>query len=154
MIDGVNSKILAILQKDSRRSYSDIGSRVGLSITAVKERIVKLSERGVLGGYSALVNPKAAGFDILAFIFVSIDKSEHCRQFELSVKKCPEIQECHHVTGMFNFLLKVRARNVEDLERILAEEIKRPGIVARTETTLVLSSAKETAYLDCQPDRV
>lgn len=153
MIDSINSKILHILQTDSRRSYSEIGNIVGLSITAVKERIVKLSERGVLSGYSALVNPKVAGFGILAFVFVSIDKSEQCRQFEQTVKKCADIQECHHVTGVFNYLLKVRARSVEDLERVLEEEIKRPGITARTETTLVLSSAKETAYLDCQPDK-
>ncbi len=152
MIDEVNRKILHILQNDNRRSYGDIGGKVGLSITAVKERISKLIERGVITRFAAQVNSDQVGFGILAFIFVTIDKTEQCSQFEQAVKKCAEVQECHHVTGVFNYLLKVRARSVADLERILAEEIKRPGITARTETTIALSSPKETTYLDCQPD--
>lgn len=148
-MDASDRKILNILQKNGRCSYSEIGGAVGLSTTAVKDRIDKLVAGGILQNFSIEIAPKPAGYDVIAFVFVGIDKPEDCKRFEKMAADIPNIQECHHVTGLFNYLLKVLATDMEDLENLLTKQIKIPGIVSRTETTIVFSSVKNSSYVEC-----
>ncbi|GLQ06029.1 Lrp/AsnC family transcriptional regulator [Sneathiella chinensis] len=148
-LDDLDARILNLLQEDSRRAYGDIGRQVGLSTTAVKDRIDKLRDRGVLENFSVSVSVGKAGFDVVAFILVGIDRPADCALFEKQVLAVPEIQECHHVAGAFNYLLKVVTRNLSSLEHLLSTRIKMPDVVSRTETTIVFSSVKSRGMLDC-----
>ena len=148
-MDRQDRKILNLLQADGRRAYSEIGEKVGLSTTAVKDRIDKLQAKGVLKHFSIDVAIRPVGYRVKAFIFVGIDKPEDCKRFEEVISDNPNIQECHHVTGVFNYLLKVLATDMEELERLLSDQLKIPGIVSRTETTIVFSSIKDSRYVDC-----
>lgn len=148
-MDKQDRQILNIVQQEGRRSYSEIGSTVGLSITAVKDRIDKLQARGNLVNFSAVVDSKSAGYDVLAFISVGIDQPENCQIFEARILALTQVQECHHVTGPFNYVLKVLAKSLLDLETLLSGRIKIPGVVSRTETTIVFSSIKNSSFVDC-----
>lgn len=142
-LDPVDTRLLALLQENGRMAQNDLAKAVGLSGPAVGERLRKLEERGVLRGYAALVDPRAVGLDIAAFIFVGISGSRYYPDFRSRVGELPEVQECHSVTGQGSHLLKIRVQNTAALERLLAEIQAWPGVQSTT-TSLVLSTVKET----------
>ena len=147
MLDSVDSKAMARLSRDARESWADLGAALGLSAPAAAERVRRLQERGVIRGFTAVVDPEAAGFPVLAFVAVTLDRQDVRAAFLEAVRRHELIQECHHVAGDDDFLLKVRARGMRDLEHLLAAELKGRLGVARTRTTIVLGTAKETTSL-------
>jgi len=153
MLDALDSKAIGLLQATGRMSWAELAAQLGLSAPAAAERVRKLEERGIIRGFSVLVEPDAVGFDLLAFVAVVIDRPEHRAAFLAWVSDCPNVQECHHVAGDDDYLLKVRCRSTRDLERLISEELKGiPGIV-RTRTSISLSTVKETVALPIEPTR-
>jgi Lrp/AsnC family leucine-responsive transcriptional regulator len=150
-IDVVDNKILAELQRDDRQSLAEIGRCVGLAPSSLAERIKKLTQSGVITGFHAHVSAEALGLDLLAFIFVGWTDPATEAPFLARVAEEPAILECHHVTGAWNYLMKVRVRATRDLEGFLSDVVKSvPGLL-RTESLIVLSSAKETTVLPIEP---
>ena len=147
MLDSADSKAIQRLSRDARESWADLGAALGLSAPAAAERVRRLQERGIIRGFTAVVDPEASGFPVLAFVAVTLDRQDVRATFLDAVRRHELIQECHHVAGDDDFLLKVRARGMRDLEHLLAEELKGRLGVARTRTTIVLGTAKETASL-------
>jgi Lrp/AsnC family leucine-responsive transcriptional regulator len=117
---------------------------LSLSPPAAAERVRKLEESGVIRSYAALVNAESLGYPLTAFVQVTLERPQHRRAFLQRIAGVKEIVECHHVTGDFDYLLKVRSRGTQDLDRILSEKLKAVVGVARTVTTIVLSTAKES----------
>jgi Lrp/AsnC family transcriptional regulator, leucine-responsive regulatory protein len=147
MDDSIDTKAVRLLMQDGRASWADLGTALGLSAPAAAERVRKLEDRGVIRGYAALPDPDAAGFPVLAFVSVTL-VSQHARaSFLKAVGAHPLIQECHHVAGDDDFLLKVRCRSMRDLDALLSDELKGRLGVARTRTTIVLGTVKETIAL-------
>ena len=147
-LDEVDRRLLALAQVDGRRPYVELAAEVGLSVSAVNERMRRLRARGVVRGVVALLAPRSVGLDVLAFVQVLLDRPEHEAAFRAGVVATPEVLECHHVTGEWSYLLKVRTRDTGHLEEVLARGIKAlPGVV-RTQTLIALSSPKETTALD------
>ena len=147
MLDSLDSKAVERLTKDGRESWADLGAALGLSAPAAAERVRRLQERGVIRGFTAVADPEAAGFPVLAFVAVTLDRQGVRAAFLEGVRRHALIQECHHVAGDDDFLLKVRARGMRDLDHLLSEELKGRLGVARTRTTIVLGTAKETTSL-------
>ena len=145
-LDEIDVKLLTLLQDDGRMSQHDLAESVGLSSPATGERLRKLEERGIIRGFTALLDPKLLGADVTAFIAVGIDGSRYYPDFVERAQAHPEIQECHAVTGQGSHLIKIRTRDTSTLERLLAEIQSWPG-VHRTTTSIVLSSLKETALV-------
>lgn len=141
-MDGIDVRLVALLQNSGRISQNDLAQAVGLSAPAVAERIRKLEDRGVIRQYTALVDPRTLGLDVMAFISVVINGSKYYAGFAQRVAEQPEILECHSVTGMGSHLLKVRTENTSSLERLLSEIQAWPGVQSTT-TSVVLSTAKE-----------
>jgi Lrp/AsnC family leucine-responsive transcriptional regulator len=142
-LDDIDIKLLEVLQERGRTKSNVLAEITGLSVPAVSERLKKLEESGCITGYHATVDPRRLGFDVTAFIGVSVDSSKHYRAFLDKVEVTPEVAECHAVTGEGTHLLKVRARNTEELEKLLSTIQSWHGVV-RTMTRVVLSSPKET----------
>jgi Lrp/AsnC family transcriptional regulator, leucine-responsive regulatory protein len=138
--DAADRRILAALQADGRATYAEIGALVGLSAPSVHERVRKLQRRGVLAGFTATLRADALGFGILAFVGVVQDSSGEWHALARHFSTIPEVDECHHVAGDEDFLLKVRARDTQHLEGIL-NTIQASRHVATTRTTVVLSTA-------------
>jgi Lrp/AsnC family leucine-responsive transcriptional regulator len=143
-LDSIDKRILELLQRDGRVPSSAIALEVGLSQPSVHERMKKLSQRGVIKGYTALLEPEALGLNVLAFI--SVRYTTKTDAVAEAVARMPEVLEAHHIAGEDCLLLKVRCRAPRDLERVI-ERIWDSGPVASTNTTIVLSSYKETCAL-------
>ncbi len=139
-VDEIDKQILNILIKNGRTSYADIAKEVGMKSPSVIERIKKLEYLGILKGYTAIVNYKALGYDILAFIGVNIDNAQHIEDFEREMHNLDsDIVECHHVTGESTMRIKVITRNTESLSQLI-KKIRSLIGVRSTSTILVLSS--------------
>lgn len=147
MIDGHDRTILAILQENARTSNAEIARRMGMAPSAVYERIRKLEDRGVIGGYAARVDPKAAELGLLAYIFVRSDDSAGEDDAARVLAALPEVQEVHHVAGEDCFLVKVRTRDTDALGALLRDRVKCIPSVRATRTTIVLDTIKESATL-------
>jgi Lrp/AsnC family leucine-responsive transcriptional regulator len=113
--DETDLRILSALQQDGRASYADLARAVSMSPSAVTERVRRLEERGVIRGYSAVIDPERLGFGILAFVRLRYPTSNY-KPFHDLVAATPEIVEAHHVTGEDCFVLKVLARSMGHLE--------------------------------------
>jgi Lrp/AsnC family leucine-responsive transcriptional regulator len=150
-LDEIDLKLLALLQEDGRMSQHDLAEAVGLSSPATGERLRKLEERGVIRGFTAILDPKLLGRDVTAFIAVGIDGSKFYPEFVERAKEHPEILECHAVTGQGSHLIKIRTGDTSTLERLLAEIQSWPG-VHWTTTSIVLSSLKESTRLTVPPE--
>lgn len=141
-------KILALVQRDAKLTNAEIGRRVGLSVSAVNERLRKLRDSGVIRAYEARLDPAKVGVDLCAFVLVQLERPEHEAPFKKAVRASLAVQECHHVTGDYNYLLKIRAASTAELEEILTQGLKSLAGVVRTTTMIALSSPKESAALD------
>ena len=147
-MDDTDMALLDALQTDDRASYAQLGESVGLSVSGVNARLKKLIAAGFVTEFAARLDPARVGLDLCAFIQVVLERPEHDAPFIDAVLQNPAILECHHVTGDFSYLLKVRVRNTAALERLITDQVKRLPGVARTYTTIALSSPKETSRLD------
>ncbi len=141
-IDQTDIGILELLQRDGRESYSEVGQSVGMSGPSVHERVKKLEARGVIRGYSAVVDPTLLGYGVLAFIFIKQVPGTIGTDMTGDFVDIDEIEECHHLAGEADYLLKVRAMDTRHLERVL-HAIQQVPHVFTTETQMVFSSAFE-----------
>lgn len=141
-----DARILDVLQRDGRRSYADLGAEVGMTGPSAHERVKKLEARGVIQGYAAVVDPTAIGYDILAFSWITQAPGTTSADLTSAFAGIPEIEECHHITGEADYLIKVRARNTRDLERVLRQVQTTPNVF-QTETDVVFSSGFERRAL-------
>jgi Lrp/AsnC family leucine-responsive transcriptional regulator len=140
-IDETDRRILAELQKDCKESLARVGKRVGLSAPSVMERIRKLEQAEVVLGYHAVLDSRALGLDVTAFIGVTMSPT-FIAEFETALTDFDQVLECHHVTGGYTLLLKVKAGTTEQLEDLI-RRLRLAGGVERTETLVVLSTRLE-----------
>ena len=156
MIDEKDARILEILQQDGRMTNVELARRVELTPSATLERVRKLEERGLVKGYTAILNPHALGLGLVAFIFVRVDERDDVlgtsEETAEGLAKLASVQEVHHLAGEDCFLLKVRAQDTDDLYRILREELGQFKAIRGTRTTIVLKTVKESGLLSL--DRV
>ncbi len=150
-LDAIDRTLVTLLQADGRTPHAELGKAVGLAVSSVNERVRKLVERGVITGTHAHVAPEALGLELLAFVFVGWSNPGVEPRFLTRVADEPAVLECHHVTGAWNYLMKVRVRNTRMLEAFLGNVVKGVEGIERTETLIVLSSPKETTALDPEP---
>src|ERR1044071_70255 len=118
-MDTNDIKTLGLLQDDGRASWTRLGELRGVTGPAAAERVRRLEQRGIIRGFTALIDPESVGLALTAFIAVSLEKPTHRAAFLERVQALPEIQECHHCTGYDDYLLKVRCRGVSDLVRVI-----------------------------------
>ncbi|MEE8436945.1 MAG: Lrp/AsnC family transcriptional regulator [Candidatus Neomarinimicrobiota bacterium] len=142
MIDEKDLHILSLLQKNSRITAQEIGTEIQLSSPAVADRIKKLYEAGIIEQFTARLNAKKLGFDLLAFIALVSSSSDHYKEIINNSIKHPSVMECHSITGEGSHLLKVRITNSSALEKLLQEIQGWPGVI-RTHTSLVMTTYKE-----------
>jgi Lrp/AsnC family leucine-responsive transcriptional regulator len=148
--DATDLEILDALQHNCKQPLAAIGQRVGLSAPSVLERIHKLEEAGVITGYVARLDARKLGLDITAFIGVATERARDIARLEREVVAIGDVLECHHVTGAYTLILKVKTRDTESLEDLL-ERVRGCEGVARTETMVVLSTQTERSRVDLAP---
>jgi len=148
-LDELDRAILNELQTDSSISNVELARRVSLSPPAVHARVKRLEQLGYIRHYVAVLDREKVGFDMLCFIQVSLQvhQTGQVENFRSTVAKMPEVLECHHVTGPFDYLLKVAICNRMDLQRFLMERLTPIPYIANIQTSLVLTEIKTTTAL-------
>lgn len=141
-MDKVDSKILRLLIDNSRITGADIARKINLSLPAVTDRLRKLGKAGIIDSYTIRINREKLSLRLMAFINVWIDHTKSTNVKE-QVTAMDEVLECHHVAGDCDLLLKVLVTDTAALEALLVNKIKTIKGVARTSTTIILSSYKE-----------
>lgn len=126
---------------------AELSKAIGIAPSTLNDRVKRLGRLGVIAGTHARVDPNALGLNLLAYVFVGWSEGIDEADFLQRIAKAEQVLECHHVTGGWNYLLKVRVKDTGALEEFLADVLKRVKGLQRTETLIVLSSAKETAVL-------
>lgn len=143
--DAIDYKILATLMTSGRTTWRKLADSVGLSGPSVTDRVRKLESQGIIEGYGARVNPAALGCGLLVFVQVRLSELGNIDDLHRWAESAPEVQECHIVAGPGDYILKIRCRDTERLEQLLREEIRTIPGVARTDSTIVMISVKETS---------
>lgn len=146
-LDEKDRRILALVQRDAKLPQAEVAKRVGLSAAAVNERLRKLEASGTIRHYAAIVDPRAVGAAIAAFVEVFIEHPRSEPAFIEKVLKLDEVQECHHITGEFSLMLKVRVADMEALQNLLIHKLNAHEGVRQTRTVIVLSTLKEESFV-------
>ncbi len=137
-----DARILDHLQRDGRAPYAELGAAVGMSAPSAHERVKKLESRGIIRGYAAIVDPAAVGLGVLAFSWIRQAPGTTTTDLTADFAAIPEVEECHHVAGEADYVLKVRAVDTRDLERVM-HAVQSIRHVYTTETEMVFSTAFE-----------
>jgi Lrp/AsnC family leucine-responsive transcriptional regulator len=141
-MDSVDRRIIAALRANGRETFAELGRQVGLSASAVHERVGKLENTGVIIGYHAAVDPRAIGLGVAALIGIQPTDSGEDQEIAASIAALPEVESCYAVAGDEAFVVKVRVPTIDDLEQVVGR-LRRIDGVARTRTTVVLSTRFE-----------
>ena len=149
-MDEIDRIIISLLQQEGRLPQSLLAAETGLSQSAVHERLRRLTASGAIK-IVGVADPQAVDLTLLAFVFVGLDRPERDEGFRQAMSTEPAVLECHHITGDWSYLLKIRAATVADLEQVLTQQIKRQPGVVQSHTMLALSTAKETHSLPILP---
>ena len=139
-MDQLDRAILGELVRNARISYRDLGAAVGLSANAAADRVRRLRRDGVITGFTATLDPAAAGRRLVALIDVRLAAAGTNEAFEAAVAELEAVTDALHVTGRFDYQLRVACRDTAELDRLL-RQLKRGGAVTETETRVVLRSA-------------
>ena len=148
-IDELDKRILRHLQQDSKKTNKEIANDLGLSVTAIYERIRKLEREGVISKYVAMVNPEKVekGFMVLCQIKLLQHKKDFLTKFEKEVTSLPEVIECLHVSGDFDYMLKVLVRDMDAYREFLVTKLTTLDHIASTKSIFTISKVKQSTEI-------
>ena len=147
-LDRADRQIIRILAQEGRLPVTDLARRIGISKSPCQVRLKRLQEQGYIRGFRAILDPQKLGQEHVAFTEVKLsDTRESALQaFNDAVQKIPEIEQCHMIAGSFDYLLKVRTKDIQSYRLILGETISSLPHVASTSTYVAMQSVKDSAF--------
>ena len=137
-LDAIDEKIITLLVEDARRSFADVGGRVGLTASAVKRRVDRLRSGGAIGGFTVRLEPEALGWAVEGYVELYCRNSTSPQAIRTAVARFPEVVDASTISGEADALLRIVAADMRHFERVL-EQIGAQPFVARTKSVLVLS---------------
>lgn len=148
-LDDIDKKILQKLQNDSKITNKKLSSELNLSVTAIFERIKRLERNKVLTKYVALVNP--AEVDKSFMVFCHIKLTQHSKayviNFEAEVAKLQEVMECYHVSGEYDYILKILVKDMDSYREFMLNKLTSLEHIGSTQSTFIISPVKSTTVL-------
>ena len=148
-IDDTDARLLRLVQRDARLTVAQMSERLGLSPSACHRRLQRLERAGILRGTVALVDARALGRTTVAFVEISLSSQadEVLDAFEATVARIPEVLECHLMTGAYDYLLKVVARDTDDFAQVHRRHLASLPGVAKIQSSFALKTVRETTAL-------
>ena len=148
-LDRTDRKILDVLQREGRISMTNLAQRIGLSTSPCAERVRRMERDGVITGYHARVSPRALGKTLLVFVEITLtsksgDVFDRVRDELLHV---PDVQECHLVSGGFDYLVKARLGGMDEYRRLLGDILQKLPVAAQSHSYVVMEELKESLAL-------
>ena len=146
-IDRFDEKMMQILSTDGRIAITDLAKKLGMSKTPCGVRLKRLMSDGYITGFKAVLNPVKLDMNHVAFVEVRLQDTKEAalKAFNESVQLIPEIEQCHMIAGSFDYLLKVRTKDIIAYRRVLGERLSDLPHVASTSTYVAMESVKETS---------
>jgi len=148
-LDEVDVQLLSLLQQDGRITNADLAKKVGLSPPSVLQRVRVLEKAGLIRGYFGILDADKLGLRItaMAMISLSLHQEQPIERFRRSVNEIPEILECYHVSGEFDFLLKIVVRDIRAYEQLVREKLSKIKGIQQIKTSFVLATTKHTTQI-------
>lgn len=147
--DDLDKKLLLYLQEDAKQTTKEMSYKLGLSVTAVYERIKKLEKLGVISKYVALLNRDKINknFTVLCHVKLIQHKKEYVIEFEKEVVNLPEITECFHVSGDYDYILKINVKDMQDYRNFMLSKLTTIKHIASTHSSFMISEVKNTTSI-------
>ncbi|MGM9714043.1 MAG: Lrp/AsnC family transcriptional regulator [Prevotella sp.] len=140
-IDTLDKKILNILSKNARMPFKDVAAECGVSRAAIHQRVQRLIEIGVILGSSFNINPKSLGYATCTYVGITLERGNMYREVAQQIAMIPEVVECHYTTGSYTMLIKLYARDNEQLMELLNDKLQNINGVVSTETLISLEQS-------------
>lgn len=140
-IDTLDKKILNILSKNARMPFKDVAAECGVSRAAIHQRVQRLIEIGVILGSSFNINPKSLGYTTRTYVGITLERGNMYRDVAQQIAMIPEVVECHYTTGSYTMLIKLYAKDNEQLMELLNDKLQNINGVVSTETLISLEQS-------------
>ena len=152
-MDAIDRKILATLQERGRTTNVELARASGLAPSSMLDRVRRLEDRGVILGYRAVLDAEKLGYHVAALVMINLDRHQTTGidTFEAGVAAIPEVKACFHVTGRYDYILHLAARDIDHLSELVKHRLGALGGVEKQETFLVLASVKDDQGYALQP---
>jgi Lrp/AsnC family leucine-responsive transcriptional regulator len=149
-MDAIDKKLLQLLQEDTKKTTKELSAKLNLSVTAVYERIKKLEREGIIDKYVAILNQNKIkkGFVVFCHIKLIQHSKDFLTKFESEVIKLPEALECFHVSGDYDYILKVCVKDMEEYREFMVTKLTTLQHIGSTHSTFMIGEVKNTtAYV-------
>ncbi|CAM1351896.1 MULTISPECIES: Lrp/AsnC family transcriptional regulator [Tenacibaculum] len=145
-LDIIDKKLLALLQKDSKQTNKSLSLQLGLSVTAVYERIKKLEREDVITQYVAIVDKNKIDKSLLVFCHIKLEKhtKEYIAEFEKEINKLQEVTECFHLSGEYDYLLKIYIKNMDSYREFMVNKVTGLKHIGSTHSVFTIGEVKNT----------
>jgi Lrp/AsnC family leucine-responsive transcriptional regulator len=148
-LDNLDKQLLGLLQDNSKYTNKALAIKLGLSVTAVYERIKKLEKNGIVKGYTALVDKSKVDKGFIAFCHVKLIQhtQDYVVKFEREVKQLSEVLECYHISGDYDYILKVLVKDVNQFRDFMVNKLTRIDHIGSTHSMFVIGEVKHTTKI-------
>ncbi|MBQ0786804.1 MAG: Lrp/AsnC family transcriptional regulator [Oceanihabitans sp.] len=147
--DAIDKKLIQLLQEDSKQTNKALSNTLNLSVTAVYERIKKLENQGVINKYVALVNKEKVAKSFVAFCHVKLTQhsQDYVIKFEKEVADLQEVLECYHISGDYDYLLKVLVKDMEAFREFMVNRLTKINHIGSTHSMFMINEVKHTTAI-------
>ncbi|SDI54690.1 Lrp/AsnC family transcriptional regulator, leucine-responsive regulatory protein [Chryseobacterium taeanense] len=148
-LDETDKKLLLFLQEDAKQTTKELSYKLGLSVTAVYERVRKLENNGVISRYVALLDRQKVDrdFTVLCHVKLTQHKKQYVLQFEKEIMNLEEVTECFHVSGDYDYILKIAVKDMEDYRNFMLSKLTTLQHIASTHSSFMISEVKNTTVI-------
>ncbi|WP_298500142.1 Lrp/AsnC family transcriptional regulator [uncultured Algibacter sp.] len=150
IFDATDKKLLEFIQQDSKQTNKELSNKLKMSVTAVYERIKKLEKEGYINGYIAVVNKEKVDRNFVVFCHVKLiqHSQEFVISFEKEVKQLDEVLECYHLSGDYDYLLKVIVKDMAAFREFMVKKLTRINHIGSTHSMFVINEVKYSTAIN------
>ncbi|OUS01089.1 AsnC family transcriptional regulator [Flavobacteriales bacterium 33_180_T64] len=148
-LDAIDKKLLLFLQEDSKQTNKELSNKLNLSVTAVYERIKKLEREGIISKYVALIDKRSIDKAFVAFCSIKLlqHTKDYVIQFEKEVAKLDEVLECYHISGDYDYLLKVIVADMDEFREFMVRKLTTISHIGSTQSAFMINEVKHTTAI-------
>ncbi|WP_282135973.1 Lrp/AsnC family transcriptional regulator [Seonamhaeicola maritimus] len=150
IFDATDKRLLEFLQQDSKQTNKELSNKLNLSVTAVYERIKKLEKEGFIDGYIALVNKEKVKKNFIVFCHIKLvqHSQDYVVSFEREVARLKEVLECYHLSGDYDYLLKVLVTDMAEFREFMVKKLTTINHIGSTHSMFVINEVKHTTIIN------
>jgi DNA-binding Lrp family transcriptional regulator len=137
------------LQKDGKITIKEIAERLSLTTTPIFERVKKLEREGYIKSYKAILNRKKVGLQLMVFcnVTLNLQQTDYLKKFEKDIQQFPEVVECYHLAGIFYYLIKIYAEDMESYQHFLSNKLASLENISKVQSSFVMTEVKGFSFL-------